>query len=341
MADLKVKKEKNWGIIGHEDIIKYLRRSIEADKIAQAYLFIGPEGLGKKEVALMFLKTLVCRKRGKNFSPCLNCENCLNFNLSQNPDITFIKRAEKKKMITIEQIRRLIEHLNLKAVSLPYKIALIDEADLMTEKASNSFLKTLEEPKAKTVIILISKNEKFLPETIVSRCQVIRFNLVPNEKIYDYFLREGISHQKAEYFTNIAQGRIIRAKKLVKDPEFYKKFKDELDRFLSFFKEKNIVDRFQAISELTKKISLSEDIFKEYEYLLDIWLTSLRDMLLIKSGSDNEIVYIFKKKQYQTLAKGKKISYFKKLIDYLVEARVMINHNLNPKIILENFILRI
>lgn len=155
-------------INGHQHILNYLKRSIEKDRISHAYLFEGSGFLEKKEVALWFAKSLGC----------------------QNPDITEISVPEGKKEISIEQIRELRRYLSLSPYGNSYKIAIIDGAERMTQEAANALLKTLEEPKGSTVLILIANILSVLPETILSRCEKIKFRAISLDKISKDFIEK-------------------------------------------------------------------------------------------------------------------------------------------------------
>lgn len=155
-------------MVGQEHILNYLKKSIKKNKISHAYLFEGPGQSEKKEVALWFAERLGC----------------------QRPDITIISVIENKKEISIEQIRELRRYLSLSPHSSPYKIAIIDLAEKMTDEAANALLKTLEEPRGNTVLILITNMASALPETILSRCQEIKFRAGSLNKVSDDFIEK-------------------------------------------------------------------------------------------------------------------------------------------------------
>src|SRR5690606_22718152 len=154
--------------IGNEKAIAFLDKSIKSDRLAQTYVFIGPEELGKSTVALAFAKNLQGEMEGFN------------------SDLHILNREADKKNISIDQVRDFIKILNLSSFSGSYKIGLIKEADLLSEEAKSALLKTLEEPKEKVIIILLVSNEENLPATILSRSQKIYFNPVSASVIYDY-----------------------------------------------------------------------------------------------------------------------------------------------------------
>lgn len=153
---------------GQEHILNYLKKSIKKNRVSHAYLFVGPEHSEKKEVALWFAESLGC----------------------QNPDITEISVPENKKEISIKQIRELRRYLSLSPHSSPYKVAIIKEVERMTAEAANALLKTLEEPKGDAVLILITNIPSALPDTIISRCEEIKFRATSLDKIPKDFIKE-------------------------------------------------------------------------------------------------------------------------------------------------------
>ena len=154
-------------IIGHENIIKSLRRSIEENTISHAYLFQGEEGIGKKKLSYAFSKALMCLSQEEK--PCNKCVACHRFDTATNPD--FLHIEAEKNMIRIESIERLQSEMKTAPINSNKKVILIEEAHLMNKESTNKLLKTLEEPPAFVHIILTSSNHFKLLPTILSRVQ--------------------------------------------------------------------------------------------------------------------------------------------------------------------------
>jgi DNA polymerase-3 subunit delta' len=153
---------------GNEYILDFFRRVAKAGKLAHGYLFWGPPAVGKKDTAFWladFLKT--------------------------NPfDVFYITSEEGKRDITIDQIRKARRHLSLSPYNSPYKFAIVDRAETMNLEAANALLKTLEEPQGNTILILITSKPDFLPKTIISRLQDVRFKSIPLDKISKDFINK-------------------------------------------------------------------------------------------------------------------------------------------------------
>lgn len=149
-------------------ILEFFRRALKADKLAHGYLFWGPDGIGKKDVALWLADFLKI-----------------------NPfDVLYITPEQGKKDIAIDQIRKARRHLGLSPYNSPYKFAIIDKAETMNLDACNALLKTLEEPQGNTILILITSKPDFLPKTIISRLQEVRFKPVPLDKVSKNFINK-------------------------------------------------------------------------------------------------------------------------------------------------------
>jgi replication-associated recombination protein RarA len=174
----------DWQVVGHQKQIQLLQKALSAGKLAHAYVFAGPDGMGKK---------LVAKKLANEM---------LEMKSDFHPDFLEISVGDGVK---IEQIRDLTYKLSLMPYQAKHKVALIDNADQMTSEASNALLKTLEEPKSYTYIFLITSNPNRLPKTILSRCQKINFGPL-NEQERSLIVYEPdesaieISNRAEEYF---------------------------------------------------------------------------------------------------------------------------------------------
>lgn len=160
--------------------VQLLQRSLERGRLAHAYLFTGNQLDGLENIALTLAKTLNCLqpKRGRNgvaIDCCDHCANCRKIDHGNHADVHWVRPESKSRIVTIQQMRDLMQEINLKPTEAGYKIAGIVAADRLNVQAANAFLKTLEEPPNRSVLILMSTEPQRLLETILSRC--LRLNL--------------------------------------------------------------------------------------------------------------------------------------------------------------------
>lgn len=196
---------------------KMLERILKSGRIAQAYLFKGPEGCGKKALAHEFAQAILCEKRkpeGGSLAPCGECWSCKAFSSESHPDFFYVQKdgASIKIKTSFDIVRE--------ALTTPYrskrKIFLIPEAQDMTLEAANALLKIIEEPPDYVTFILTSSNVKGIPDTIISRCQVIPFPALSARDLTEILVSDyGLSREQAELWGNYSQGNLEKAKTLI------------------------------------------------------------------------------------------------------------------------------
>lgn len=168
-------------LIGNNEVKKFLSDSLINQKTSHSYIFKGEEGIGKKLFAREFAKGLLCLNNEVGND---KCDSCIKYNAGSNPDYNEIEPDGKR--IKIDQIRKLQEKIQERPIISNKKVYIIDNADTMTEESQNCLLKTLEEPPKYATIILITTDENKLLPTIKSRCIMIKFDTIPNEKLRKY-----------------------------------------------------------------------------------------------------------------------------------------------------------
>ena len=158
-------------VVGQEHVVRTLRHAIEAGRVANAYLFIGPRGIGKTTTSRIFAKALNCL-HPHDVEPCGECQNCIEIAAGRSLDVTELDAASHNK---VEDVKPIIDSVQFKPTSSKYKIFIIDECHMLSNAAWNALLKTLEEPPPYVrFIFATTEGDKVLP-TIISRCQ--RFDL--------------------------------------------------------------------------------------------------------------------------------------------------------------------
>ncbi|MDP2741621.1 MAG: DNA polymerase III subunit [bacterium] len=166
-------------IIGHTKQWNFLKNKFESDQLSHAYLFTGENQLGKKTFAKEFVKLINCL--AKTDKPCQKCQNCLMIEKGNFPDLLMVENAEGE--LKIEKLRDAQNFLSYKSYYGSFKAVIINDAEKMNQEAQSCFLKTLEEPKGKTIIILITSRPETLLDTIASRCQTIKFSIAGRAEV--------------------------------------------------------------------------------------------------------------------------------------------------------------
>ena len=188
-----------------------LHNAVAEGRLPHALLLSGQQGLGKMEFARSFAHFLLCQEP-QNQAPCGKCHSCQLFDAGTHPDLNLIA-PEEGSVIKVDQVREMVEKNSLTPHVSTSKIYLFVSADTMNIAASNSLLKTLEEPSPNSLIILITSRPDLLSATIRSRCQLVKFNQPSHEQSIEWLTSQSISAD-AEILLNLAQGSPLTALKI-------------------------------------------------------------------------------------------------------------------------------
>jgi len=312
---LRLWYSKNMKLIGHEEILSFFGKAIKSGNLSHAYCLVGPEKVGKRTVAEEISAQLFKIDREK---------------LKQSPDFFVVeqlfdeKEEKTKKDISIEQMQELRSYLSRRAYLSPYKVAIIDNAEKMNVKAANALLKTLEEPTEKTILFLITKDEGELPSTIVSRCQLIYFYPVAEEKISKALQALEKNVGQAKEMAHLAHGLPGLALSWQNDLTQYEQYLIEIKRFKGLM-GKSFYEKLQAVEELFGDKS---DHIKErgkLQEILGIWQIVWRESLL-----DTNF-------QKMSLEKMQAV----KVYDKIGEARELLGQNVHPRLLIESVLMMI
>jgi DNA polymerase III subunit delta' len=188
-----------WGTVrGHDQVVADMRRNVEQGRFPHAFLFVGPDGVGKRTFALTLASALLCERNPESaLDPCGRCPSCLQVMAERHPDVLMIRRPEEKHELPIKLIRELCIELGLKPMNGSRRIAVVDDADDLNEEASNAFLKTLEEPPDGAVLILIGSSPELQLDTVVSRCRVVRFQPLDPDELAAVLFEHGLAESQA------------------------------------------------------------------------------------------------------------------------------------------------
>ena len=320
-------------VVGHKDIINYIRNAVTENKVSHAYILNGERGSGKKMLANLFATTLLCEEQGPD--PCNACHSCHQAESGNHPDIIRVTH-EKPNTISVDDIRRQVnEDIQIKPYQGPYKIYIIAEADLMTVQAQNALLKTIEEPPAYAVIFLLTENAEALLPTITSRCVMLKLRNIKDTLIRKYLMETmHVPDYKADMCTAFAQGNMGRAIMLASSDHF-NEIREEAVQLLKYINEMDISEVTKAI----KKIGSNKLEINDYLDIIMIWY---RDVLLYKATKDMDKV-VFKDQISYIQERAKKSSYegIELILESLEKAKTRLKANVNFDLVTELLLLTI
>jgi DNA polymerase-3 subunit delta' len=215
------------GILGHDAVVEQFRRAMARGRLASSFLFVGPEGIGKRTFAQKLAQTFFCQTRPEAaMDPCGHCPSCTQVLARTHPDLLSVARPKDKSFLPLELLigdkeHRMREGLCHDIAMKPFmggrKVALIDDADYLNAEGANSLLKTLEEPPPRSVLILIGTSPAKQLPTIRSRCQLIRFQPLPTEAVAELLVSRGLVEDpsQARRLAGHSEGSLQQALELV------------------------------------------------------------------------------------------------------------------------------
>ncbi len=194
-------------ILGHEERIASFRQIVARRRLAHAYLFVGPAGVGKRRFALELAKALLCEARGKSaLDACDQCAACLLVDAGTHPDLFQVSRPEDKNEMPIDVMTDFCRNFSLKPARGHGKIGIIDDADDFNDESANCFLKTLEEPPPGSLFLLIGTSLDRQLATIKSRCQLVRFAPLPDAHVRSLLQKQGVADALLDRLVRLAAG---------------------------------------------------------------------------------------------------------------------------------------
>jgi len=331
----------NWPIIGHSSITNFLQGSITNSRLAHAYLFHGPDHVGKTTVAENFVTSILCfedNNHKKSF-PCGTCSHCQQIKKSIHPDVAWYERNQGKKEITVEQIRGVIEKLTTTSFLGSYKIGIIKNADQMSLAAANSLLKTLEEPSQKTILVLTAEKLSNIPSTIISRCLMIEFRPVSENDIYKYLTDQlQTDTELAINISKVSLGRPGTAINLATNKKQWQEYQEYSHNLINLIGAP-IKTKFDLAQELTSDKIASDQVRNSLVNIFKIWQTILRDLTLLKLKKSDKLINNWLRNELFNISQTVNLSNLLLGLHKLESADQQINRNVNIRLLLENFFL--
>lgn len=318
-------------ILGHEPIKEHFFNAVLTGNISHAYILSGEAGMGKKSLANAFALALLCEKGQAD--PCRQCHACKQVMSGNHPDLIYVTH-EKPASIGVDDVRRQInDTIQVKPYSSAHKIYIVDEAEKMTVQAQNALLKTIEEPPAYAVILLLTTNaEAFLP-TILSRCVQLKLKPLKDGEVKDYLVsRMGVELSQAEIYTAFARGNLGKAIHLADSEDFRHLYGELLDLLKNLKKS--------DISELLERIRKMKEDKLDIHQCLDFMQMWYRDVLMYKITKDINLL-IFKD-EFSTVNAMSTVSGYEgleRILTAIDKARIRLDANVNMELVMELLLL--
>lgn len=327
----------DWQIFGHDWAVTLLKSHAAGGNLRHAYLFVGPEGVGRRTLALNFAKALNCTQSPAPGEFCGVCRDCRQIQSMQYPDLSLVLPAEGHKDILIDQVRDLQHTLSLAPYAASYRIALLPDFQRVTEQAENALLKTLEEPPVKVVLLLtVSALERLLP-TIISRCEVIRLRPASLEATQAYLERtRGLEGEKARLIAHLSSGRVGMAIRMAVDPAILSRRGEIMATFLGLLSA-NRVRRFKLAEDISRPYELARQNMGE---VLPVWLSFWRDVFVRASGADLPLVNVDLSHQVDQVASLLNDKTARALVIAHENALQQVDLNANVRLLVETLTLR-
>ena len=320
-------------IIGQQQIKEHLHNALSTGKVSHAYIINGEKASGKEFIARIFAQTLQCEQGGEE--PCNECRSCKQAVTNNQPDIIRVMH-EKPGTISVDDIRTQVNNdIAIKPYSSKYKVYIINEAEKMTVQAQNALLKTLEEPPAYAVIILLVSNINALLQTILSRCVVLNMKPVEDEQVRSYLMKElQVPDYKAEVCVAFARGNIGKAKALASSEDF-DNVKAEALSLLKYIQDIEIQEIVAAIKKINEyKLEISD-----YLDIIAVWY---RDVLLYKATGDlNHLIFREEMGTIRKVASRSSYEGIEKVIRALETTKKRLDANVNFDLVMELLMLTI
>ena len=312
-------------IIGHQQIVEQLQHTVASDRIAGAYLFVGPTGVGKETVARYFAQLIFCEQEAQPPIVCGECLACRKVDSGNHPDLQFIR--PEGSLLKIGQIRELQKQIIYEPLEASRKVYILTDVERMNAEAENCLLKTLEEPPASSVLILLTSNLRALLPTTRSRCQILQFHLMPTQELTEILVELfSVAPEQATTLAITADGAIGKALTQLEKGDI---LAEEVPEILK------ATDRLAAFR-------LAEH-FKDNPDTLGELVTWYRDLLFLQQGAPNDLItHIHSLRELQSIVPRYSRLRLQQAIQTVFDTKSLIeNTNTNATLALEVMCLKL
>ena len=330
-------------LVDQAHAILLLRTAVRGARISHAYLFVGPAGVGRVGAATAFAQLLNC-ERPDGEDACGQCRSCRRITAGQHPDVRVVDvergllldpQDKTKTVIGIDQVRALRREVSFAPLEGRYKVYIFAGADRMQAEAANSLLKVLEEPPPQVIIILIAETTVPMLPTVVSRCQLVRFSLVPGPTIEQALVqRLGTDPGRARFIAALAGGQLGRAMMWAQSADALE-WRDQVLDLLERLETADPLERMDAAEAFSKERDRVAD-------LLDAALFWYRDVLIWQETREEKyIINLDRQARIAALATAVPGPVLSQRISAVEEAKEALRSNVHARLLLENLFLRL
>ncbi|HEY8445750.1 MAG TPA: DNA polymerase III subunit delta' [Thermomicrobiales bacterium] len=335
-----------WPVWGHDAAVASLRQAIVADRVRHAYLFAGPEGVGKTTLATAFAQALLCTAPVSPGEPCGECLACRKVARGVHPDIqTFslerqadasASKGAKNTSLTIETVRELCGTAALRPMEGRWRIILLEDAETLQDVAQEALLKTLEEPPSFLLLILLSNDAEVLLPTIRSRCQIVELRPVPRAAIRDGLIATGCEPELAEELAGLAGGAPGWAIAASRNPALVEERRAAVARALDWIQSSGY-ERLVTAVRLGDSFSRRRaETFAELDTLLGVW----RDALLLRTGHTEYVTFRGQAERLAELTREWPVPAIHRAVCSVQTCLLDLEANVRPRLAMEAMVLQ-
>jgi len=322
-----------WNVVGQKKALSLFQSSLQRGSFAHAYLFVGRPHVGKMTLARDVASLLNCES---SEPPCGKCPSCLKVVAGKHSDVQEIglgKNADGRPLteISVEDVKQLQHSANLPPFEGKCKVFIIDGAELLSMEAANRLLKTLEEPVARVVFILLTANEDIIPATVVSRCQRVEVTPLSAGEIETALTqRWGVATEKARLLSRLSHGSLGWAVSAV-NGDLLARRTERLDELVSVIDGDNEA-RFDFAAKLASEFGQSREATQDR---LDQWLEWWRDLMLAKAGLQEIVTNVDRIDALARMATTYSLEQIRCVIAAIQDAGEQLKQNANARLTLE------
>lgn len=322
----------NWDMLGHEWAVSLLKEHVVQGGLRHAYLFTGPQGVGRRTLALRMAQAINCLQPPAPGEPCRKCRICKQLERMEHPDLAVEQAEQIGGILKVDQIRDLQRSLSLAPYDARYRVALLLRFEEANLNAANALLKTLEEPPPQVILMLTADSPESLLPTIVSRCEVVRLRPLALEQV-----RQGLQDhwelppEEADLLAHISGGRLGYALNLHTEP-------DRLAQRGAWLE-----DHHQMLSaSRVQRFAYAETLAKDKDVLRNVlltWISLWRDVLLCTAGSFSPFTNLDHSEEIELLATHFGLDVVHQTIAGLEHTLDLLDRNVNTRLATEVMLL--